>query len=82
MGYGDAKEVGWSFLGYTRRIAASHKTRACAADSSNQENDMTHLTLRPTDAPGMLLASLAQLVRELFSATPLGIVLAIRNAKR
>jgi hypothetical protein len=43
---------------------------------------MTHLTLRPTDAPGMLLASLAQLVRELFSATPLGIVLAIRNAKR
>jgi hypothetical protein len=43
---------------------------------------MTNLTLRPTDASGMLLASLTQLVRELFSATPLGIVLAIRAAKR
>ena len=43
---------------------------------------MTDFTLRPTDASGMLLASLAQLVCDLFSATPLGIVLAIRNAKR
>jgi hypothetical protein len=42
---------------------------------------MTELTLRSTDASGPLLASLAQRVRDLFAATPLGIVLALRHAR-
>jgi hypothetical protein len=43
---------------------------------------MTDLTLRRGDAAGHGLAALVQALREMFSATPLGILLAALRAGR
>ena len=42
---------------------------------------MTDLTLRPAEAGESGLAAVLQAIKEMFSATPLGIVLAVVRAK-
>jgi hypothetical protein len=49
---------------------------------TQEKKTMTDLTLRPGDARDDGLAALVQVLKEMFSATPLGIVLAVVRAKR
>jgi hypothetical protein len=56
-------------FGFSLRIAATHKFLIL-------EKTMTDLTLRRSDAPETGVASLVQVLKEMFAATPLGLVLA------
>jgi hypothetical protein len=76
MRYGDDLQVQCSDRGYTRRIAATHKFLI-------QEKTMTDLTLRrDAVATDSGLNSLLAVLKEIFSATPLGILLTSFAGKR
>ena len=74
MGYGMYLFFQYSFLGETLRIAASHKI------FDPGETTMTDITLRRQATPEF--TSLVDLLKELFSATPLGLMLAAFATKR